>query len=424
MPKNIFLIQLFAIVIGGFLLILLPLLIPPMVQAVPFTLAEWNFEDAIPNQTADAGITANLTKIITRENSYLYTYTYPNGFNNIGNAFSSTHWDNGVDLKYWQIEFNTSGYQSLTISSKQRSSGTGPKDFRLQYSLDNGTTWLDIPGSSFSLLSDTWNSSSISNISLPSECDNQNSVVLRWVLSSLISANNGIVASGGTNRIDDIIITGSELDTDNDGISDSLDNCPNTANPDQIDTDSDGKGDNCDNCPLIANSDQADSDSNGIGDACESPSPSPSFSPSPSPSPLSSPSPSISSPPSPSPITPELFCSITGFVFYDTNKNNHWDGLFKGEFKLGGWKIFIDANENSKFDKGEKFTLTNLFSLKFFGQYSFAKLTQSNYRICEILLPGWSSSLPDQSNCQVTILAGGENKVGVNFGNYFSRLKF
>jgi hypothetical protein len=71
-------------------------------------------------------------------------------------------------------------------------------------------------------------------------------------------------------------------DTDGDGVADSSDNCPTTANADQSDIDGDGIGDACDpdndndgvpnstdNCPVVANADQADTDSDGIGDACD-----------------------------------------------------------------------------------------------------------------------------------------------------------
>lgn len=78
-------------------------------------------------------------------------------------------------------------------------------------------------------------------------------------------------------------------DSDNDGVPDDSDNCPNTPNPDQADADSDGSGDVCDvcpfdpnndadgdglcgdvdNCPDTANPDQADYDSDGSGDACD-----------------------------------------------------------------------------------------------------------------------------------------------------------
>lgn len=81
-------------------------------------------------------------------------------------------------------------------------------------------------------------------------------------------------------------------DSDNDGISDNTDNCPNDANTDQADNDNDGLGNVCDstpngnvgvadadndgieddsdNCPNVANADQADNDNDGLGNVCDS----------------------------------------------------------------------------------------------------------------------------------------------------------
>ncbi|MBI5609943.1 MAG: thrombospondin type 3 repeat-containing protein, partial [Deltaproteobacteria bacterium] len=72
-------------------------------------------------------------------------------------------------------------------------------------------------------------------------------------------------------------------DKDGDGVSDSKDNCPLKANPDQTDLDKDGKGDVCDldddgdsvldafdNCPTVSNAKQKDTDGDGKGDACDS----------------------------------------------------------------------------------------------------------------------------------------------------------
>jgi endonuclease G len=73
------------------------------------------------------------------------------------------------------------------------------------------------------------------------------------------------------------------LDTDEDGVPDTEDNCPFAANADQGDNDDDGLGDACDpdddndfvldavdNCPFTHNPDQADFDLDGVGDACDS----------------------------------------------------------------------------------------------------------------------------------------------------------
>ena len=73
-----------------------------------------------------------------------------------------------------------------------------------------------------------------------------------------------------------------ENDADNDFIPNTLDNCPQAANPDQLDTDGDGAGDMCDddddndgvldfrdNCQWIANHNQDNADGDRYGDACE-----------------------------------------------------------------------------------------------------------------------------------------------------------
>lgn len=67
-----------------------------------------------------------------------------------------------------------------------------------------------------------------------------------------------------------------EVDTDDDGVADADDNCPEVANPNQRDEDADGVGNACDNCPGLANADQANTgetdagaEADGAGDACD-----------------------------------------------------------------------------------------------------------------------------------------------------------
>jgi len=60
-----------------------------------------------------------------------------------------------------------------------------------------------------------------------------------------------------------------DIDSDDDGLMDCVDNCPTVANPTQVDTDADGVGDACDNCPTVANPSQGDADGDGVGDACD-----------------------------------------------------------------------------------------------------------------------------------------------------------
>ena len=60
-----------------------------------------------------------------------------------------------------------------------------------------------------------------------------------------------------------------QLDTDGDGIADSVDNCPGNPNPDQGDSDDDGAGDACDVCPGLQSPGHMDTDRDGVGDHCD-----------------------------------------------------------------------------------------------------------------------------------------------------------
>lgn len=76
--------------------------------------------------------------------------------------------------------------------------------------------------------------------------------------------------------------SGCNSDTDQDNVSDGLDNCPLLANSVQSDMDGDQTGDACDpdrdgdsvpnaadNCPNVANRAQEDADRDSMGDACD-----------------------------------------------------------------------------------------------------------------------------------------------------------
>ncbi len=78
------------------------------------------------------------------------------------------------------------------------------------------------------------------------------------------------VANYGDDVLDAFaLFDGAFSDTDQDGIDDGADNCPDTPNPDQADLDGDGVGEVCDNCPQDANSGQEDGDGDGLGDCCD-----------------------------------------------------------------------------------------------------------------------------------------------------------
>ncbi len=178
---------------------------PDFVGAIT-TIANWSFPLATDNNIIDAGIAANTTNTLTTVGG-VGTISYVPVSSSTTSAASGATWDAGNGTKYWQIDIATTGYSDLKLSSAQRSSGTGPRDFKVQYSVNAGTNWFDVSGASVTV-GNNWTTGVLSNITLPSTCDNQASVRLRWIMTSNTNVSAGAVAGTGTSGIDNIIVTG------------------------------------------------------------------------------------------------------------------------------------------------------------------------------------------------------------------------
>lgn len=96
-------------------------------------------------------------------------------------------------------------------------------------------------------------------------CDDDDGDMILNFEDNCPDVKNYAQADADGNGIGDVC----EGDSDQDGVPNVFDNCPQDFNADQIDTDLDGKGDVCDNCAQVANSDQKDTNQNKTGDACE-----------------------------------------------------------------------------------------------------------------------------------------------------------
>jgi uncharacterized repeat protein (TIGR01451 family)/LPXTG-motif cell wall-anchored protein len=80
---------------------------------------------------------------------------------------------------------------------------------------------------------------------------------------------------------------------------------------------------------------------------------------------------------------------IHGYKWSDLNVNGEQDG---DEVKLGGWRIFIDADGDRTYDDGETFTFTD--SGEELGWYWFMGVLPGTYSICEELKSGWNQTYP------------------------------
>jgi hypothetical protein len=132
----------------------------------------------------------------------------------VGYAANSYSWCGGAKEKYWQVKLSTEGYESIILSSKQKGDMLGPCDFKVQYSTD-GYEWTDIEGGTIKVADGFTKEGSLDEVLLPQECDNRKELYLRWIKTSnnTIDENVYAIELGGTNRIDDIVITGKPLST-------------------------------------------------------------------------------------------------------------------------------------------------------------------------------------------------------------------
>lgn len=177
------------------------------------TVVGWEFEDQ--NISADTGVSVNLTKSIAKTGGG--TTSYVAGYNGAatgGQAISAggtNAWSGGSGSKYWEVSFETTGFANMSLSSAQMSSGTGPRDFKVQYKIGTGGTYTDVPNTSITVgdTSTNW-IGTLMDVSLPVACDDQPLIYLRWIMTSNSGVNGSNVGTSGTSRIDNVIVTGDQ----------------------------------------------------------------------------------------------------------------------------------------------------------------------------------------------------------------------
>lgn len=198
----------------------------------PLVLAQWNFNSPVSdtntgtgtttpsigsgNATAVGGVAASFVggdavqdPAGTNDNTAWTTTTYP--------AISAANKTAGV-----QFSVSTAGFQNISVSGSVRSSNTGGRYFRLQYSTNGGALFLDSPfvwtmtaGGSFFAFTN-----SLSGLN---GVNNNSNFAIRLVgefqstatgsgLAQYVAANTGSTYAGsGTTRFDMITISGTLL---------------------------------------------------------------------------------------------------------------------------------------------------------------------------------------------------------------------
>ncbi|HEY8899207.1 MAG TPA: hypothetical protein VIM61_02175 [Chthoniobacterales bacterium] len=177
-------------------------------------ISQWNFD---PNPPADLTDSATITGIAASigtgtasgvHASALTDWTTPAG-NGTSDSLSATNWGVG---DYFQFTLSTTGFSGIYVAWSQTGSNTGPRDFKLSYSLD-GTSFVDVK--SYSITNDGWNGTTSykaaslysADLSSISELNNAATVYFRVIDTSTTGIGGSAVATGGTGRIDQFTVS-------------------------------------------------------------------------------------------------------------------------------------------------------------------------------------------------------------------------
>jgi hypothetical protein len=185
-------------------------------------LANWTFESSIPvtagPHMAEGGLNAASSFASGLHASGSTVYSNPAG-NGSAESFSSNFWAVG---DYYQVSSSSTGYENITLSWDQTGSNTGPIDFMLQYST-NGIDFFDIGAYQMATIGAppvavSWSSASTAvgtsyfvDLSSILALNDAASILFRFTNNSTASINGGTVATGGTNRIDNVVINGDAI---------------------------------------------------------------------------------------------------------------------------------------------------------------------------------------------------------------------
>jgi|GEM_PF-4602299 len=100
--------------------------------------------------------------------------------------------------------------------------------------------------------------------------------------------------------------------------------------------------------------------------------------------------------------------SIAGTYFYDGNANGVWDA---GEGISPSWGIYIDANNDGRYDAGDTMQICDSS-----GRFNFTNLAAGTYYIRSTTAVGWTQTSPANGGPLVITIKSGQVYSGANIG--------
>ncbi|MCL2696206.1 MAG: CehA/McbA family metallohydrolase, partial [Clostridiales bacterium] len=152
-----------------------------------YPVAEWNY----------GGVTGTPNTLSATDGEYFLSSSVrlANGTFGWGSTgILATGWDNATQSL--TFTFSTKGFSGILHSAKVRSSATGPRNFKVQYSLD-GVSFTDTGGTFTS-----YSTSSVDgpvDMPLPAACNDKDQIWVRWVLVNFTQQNGSTGAGGSFN---------------------------------------------------------------------------------------------------------------------------------------------------------------------------------------------------------------------------------
>jgi len=197
-------------------------IVAPKSSGEVISLANWTFETSLPSNYGPYAPEAG-TQTATAQARSVHA-TSPTGYSAAGNGSTKSYWaDNWAVGDYYEFRISTLGLSGIQLGFDQTSSSTGPRDFKISYSINGGASFSDLrtysvaesAGGGISWNSTTVNQASSLSFDLSSfgALDNQSSLILRLVCASSISLSGGSLNSGGTSRVDNVFVSASSPDT-------------------------------------------------------------------------------------------------------------------------------------------------------------------------------------------------------------------